>query len=72
MSANGDGSTRMSRQQVSRMGGKAVSKDRGHMSRIGRIGGLRSRIGPKKASLGQVAPEAQEPLGREDPDQGSR
>jgi len=42
-----------------RKGGKAVSKDRGHMSRIGQIGGRASRT-KKGIPFEDLAPEVQE------------
>lgn len=35
---------------IARKGGKAISKRRGHMAKIGRVGGTR-KIKPKKGSI---------------------
>jgi general stress protein YciG len=50
-------------QAAGRKGGVSVSKDREHMSRIGRAGGLHSRAGRRRSSPAPPAGESRQPSG---------
>jgi hypothetical protein len=58
--------------QAGRKGGEAVSRDREHMSRIGRTGGLRSRHGRSEEIAPAGGPGKKPDEAREKPEEETR